>query len=143
MGTYDVRKILVPLDDTSSSKRGLTKAITFARQCHATIIGMNIIPIPIHGGFYGYKLYPSYKKSIQEMMDNVKVTCAKRGVDFKSKITYGESGEEIIEYAHNPKNHISLIVIGTRGHGVAREMFFGSTSNYIIHKSKIPVLVVR
>ena len=36
-----------------------------------------------------------------------------------------------------------LIVIGSRGMGAIKEFFLGSTSNYVMHKSKKPVLIVK
>jgi len=41
------------------------------------------------------------------------------------------------------KNVFDLIVIGARGLGSGKELFLGSVSSYVIHKSKIPVLLVR
>ncbi|MEE8181023.1 MAG: universal stress protein, partial [Nitrosopumilaceae archaeon] len=41
------------------------------------------------------------------------------------------------------KNDYGLIVIGSRGMGSVKEIFFGSTSHYVLHKSKIPVLVIK
>jgi len=34
-------------------------------------------------------------------------------------------------------------VIGSRGMGAAKEFFFGSTSNYVMHKSNKPILIVK
>ena len=36
-----------------------------------------------------------------------------------------------------------MIVIGARGLGAAKEKFLGSTSNYVMHKAKMPVLIVK
>ncbi|HUU48347.1 MAG TPA: universal stress protein, partial [Nitrosopumilaceae archaeon] len=33
--------------------------------------------------------------------------------------------------------------IGSRGMGSAKEIFLGSTSNYVLHKSKRPVMIVK
>ena len=41
----NVKKILVPLDGSKNSMRGLDEAIYLARQCHATITGLYVIPI--------------------------------------------------------------------------------------------------
>lgn len=49
------------------------------------------------------------------------------------------AGQGIVAAADNEK--ASLIVVGTRGLDVVRRTLLGSVSDYIIHHSKIPVLV--
>ena len=49
----------------------------------------------------------------------------------------------IAKFANNKKNGIDLVVIGARGRSSAKELFLGSVSNYVLHKSKKPVLVVK
>ena len=41
------------------------------------------------------------------------------------------------------KIKIDLVVIGSRGRSSAKELFFGSTSQFVLHKSKPPVLVIK
>ena len=40
-----IKKILVPLDGSPNSLRGLDVAINMARQCHATITGLYVLGI--------------------------------------------------------------------------------------------------
>ena len=54
----------------------------------------------------------------------------------------GEIGYNIIKTAHG-KEKFDMIVMGSRGRSSAKEIFFGSTSNYVIHTSKIPVVIVK
>ncbi|HJT10056.1 MAG TPA: universal stress protein [Candidatus Nitrosotalea sp.] len=38
---------------------------------------------------------------------------------------------------------VDLVVIGSRGFGPVKEAFLGSVSTAVLHKSKIPVLIVK
>jgi nucleotide-binding universal stress UspA family protein len=65
----------------------------------------------------------------------------KAGASFKYKTGGGHTGKEIVSFAQ--KGKYNMIIIGARGMGSAKEAFLGSTSNYVMHKTKIPVLVVK
>ncbi len=141
---YQIKKILVPLDGSKNSQRGLKMAISIARIRHATIMGIYSIYAPPHTEFKGVgSVDKRLKKEIKQIMENAKLLAAQNGIVFKSKITSGDVGFNIIKLAHNPKDKFDLIVIGSRGRGSVKGMFFGSVSNYVMHASKIPVLVVK
>jgi nucleotide-binding universal stress UspA family protein len=64
-----------------------------------------------------------------------------QGYDIEYSVVPGMSGEVIVDYAI--ENDITLIAIGTHGHNIARRFFVGSTADYVIHHSNIPVLTIR
>lgn len=74
-------------------------------------------------------------------MLKAKTRAAQNGVLFKDKVVYGDEGSKIINFAKN--NNFDVIVIGARGKSFLKEIFLGSTSNYVMHKSLIPVIVVK
>jgi len=140
-----IKKILVPLDSSKNSLRGLDEAISLARQCHATITA-------IYAKYYppGFVLHPlgligiDFKKVGKKFLDPAKTIAAKHGIHLIYKIIgSGDPRYDIVRFAHSRKNKFDLIVIGARGWGIVKDLFFGSVSNYIVHKSKIPVLVVK
>ena len=138
-----ISKILVPIDGSKNSFRGLETAITLARQCGAIITGVFSIYAPPHSEFRGVgSVEKSLNKEVKKIMGEAKVLAAQNGIVFKEKIMRGEIGYNIIKLAHG-KEHFDMIVIGSRGRSSTKEMFFGSTSNYVIHTSKIPVVVVK
>ena len=71
-----------------------------------------------------------------------KTLAVKNGIVFKEKLARGEIGYNIIKLAHG-KSHFDMIVMGSRGRSSTKEMFFGSVSNYVLHTSKIPVVLVK
>lgn len=53
----------------------------------------------------------------------------------------GDPDHIIVAYTKQTKP--SMIVIGSRGLGGAKELFLGSVSNYVVHKSTFPVLIIK
>lgn len=138
-----ILKILVPLDGSKNSQRGLETAIMLARQCGATITGVFSIHAPPHSEFRGIgSVEKSLNREVRKIMEESKVLAAKNGIVFKEKLMQGDIGYNIVKLAQG-KEKFDMIVIGSRGRSSAKELFFGSVSNYVIHTAKIPVLVVK
>jgi nucleotide-binding universal stress UspA family protein len=53
----------------------------------------------------------------------------------------GDPARQILKYAEERK--CDLIVMGRHGHGSLADAVMGSTTKYVLQRSKIPVLVVR
>lgn len=119
-------------------------AIHIARQSHGTITALAVKSVPgiyaIHPlGFLDFSSMAEVKKFLNE----AKVRAAKKGIQLTTKALAGDPGYDIARYANNKKNGIDLVVVGARGRSSAKEIFLGSVSNYVLHKSKKPVLVVK
>ncbi|HXV50861.1 MAG TPA: universal stress protein [Nitrosopumilaceae archaeon] len=137
-----IKKILVPMDGSKTSFRALDNAIEIARACHATILGVHVIsflPTEFMPAVVPYKIYQ--KKEAGIFLEKSKTLAAKKGILFKYAIIYGSPVEQIIALARAKK--FDLIVIGARGKGRLAEAFLGSVSNAILHKSTIPVMIVK
>jgi nucleotide-binding universal stress UspA family protein len=138
-----ISKILVPLDGSKNSVRGLETAITLARSCGATITGFYSIYAPSHSEFKGVgSVEKSLNREVKKFMEEAKILAAQNGIVFTNKIARGEIGYNIIKASHG-KTKFDMIVMGSRGRSNTKEIFFGSVSNYVIHTSKIPVVIVK
>lgn len=136
-------RILVPLDGSKNSQRGLEMAITLARQCDATITGVYSINAQSRSEFRSVgAVTDKLNKEIEKILENAKVLAAQNGIVFKERKMRGDVGYNIVKLAQG-KDKFDMIVIGSRGRSAAKEMFFGSVSNYVIHAAKIPVVVVK
>lgn len=140
----EIKKILVPLDGSKNSIRGLDTAISIARNCQATITGAYAIYAPPHSEFRGIgSVEKSMNVEIDKILEDAKVRSAKNGILFKSRIIRGDIGFNIVKLANDKKEKFDIVVIGSRGRGSIKELFLGSVSHYVLHASKIPVLVVK
>lgn len=144
MANAEYKKILVPIDGSKNAFRAMSEAIKLAKQCNAGISAIYVLPFPTVQAYYPdrvvqEKMYGEGKS----IMDRAKRNAESAGVAFQQQIVKGTPGSVITEYANRDKNRVDLIVMGSRGHGGLKEAFLGSVSNYVMHKSKKPVLVVK
>jgi len=137
-----IKKILVPLDGSKNSLRGLDIATFLARKTQAIITGIYSHEIIPSSEFQSIpSLLKKVPKQVGQFMESAKVRCAKKGVDFNYVIRKGDPGFNIVKLAHSKK--FDMIVIGSRGMGGFKEILLGSVSNHVLHQSKIPVLIVK
>jgi len=137
------KKILVPIDGSKNATRGLDRAIEIARESGAEITGFYVFHLPILAGIkYTQKMKDEAQNKAVKAIGPAMKRAQQAGATFKYKTGGGHTGKEIVKFAE--KGKYDMIVIGARGMGAAQEaIHFGSTSNYVMHKTKIPVLVVK
>lgn len=137
-----LQKILVPLDGSKNSAKALDAATYISRLSGAKITGVYVLPFPNIQAYRPNKaaqevMYEEAKRFLRSAAKSAK----QRGVFFQQKILKGHQGDAITDFAHSGK--MDLIVMGSRGRSGIKEKFLGSVSNYVMHKSKVPVLIVK
>lgn len=141
-----IKQILVPLDGSETSLHSMKYAIDLAKQCDASIIGLHVITdmslfTAAHAIVVNEDKWPSH---VKDFMKESQKLADKSNMRYEQLVIGGKTaGLDILTFAESKKNAIDLIVMGRRGRSFPKEVFFGSTTNFIIHKSKIPVLVTR
>ncbi|ABK77552.1 universal stress protein [Cenarchaeum symbiosum A] len=134
------KKILVPLDGSANSMRGLDCAIKMAGE--AEITGFYVFHLPAAAGIkYTAKMKEEAQKKAAKAIGPAMRKAEKAGAAFKYKTGGGHTGDEIIKAAE--KGKYDLIIIGARGLSGAKSAFLGSVSNHVMHRSKVPVMVVK
>ena len=99
------KKILVPLDGSKNSIRGLDMAIHIARQSQGVISALTVKTVPgiyaLHPlGFLGINSGEEAKKIIE----SAKVRAAKKGIKLTAKALAGDPGYDIARFVNNAKN---------------------------------------
>jgi len=87
-------------------------------------------------GFVGKQL-----SEANVMMGEAKEECQKYNVTFNGVVAQGIPEVKIVKFAED--KDFDIIVIGMTGKGHTSEVLFGSVSYNVIHKTKMPVLVVH
>ena len=137
---------MVCLDGSKNSLRGLDKAISFAKQSDATIIGVHSDTSFSAFSAVRAPILPEkkWKKDVRKLIQIAMKKVEKNNIEFEGVVIGGHSsGIDLTTFANNPANKIDQIVIGSRGMGFPKELFFGSTSNFVLHKAKAPVTIVK
>ena len=144
------RKILVPIDGSRTSARGLEEAIKLAQSQKATLVLLHAVDEAVVT--YGTDMVPAY---IDEMLESLreggKRILAKaaarargRGVKLKSLLVeklIGPVADIIVSQAKEQR--ADLIVIGTHGRRGVTRLVMGSDAEGVVRKSPVPVLLVR
>jgi len=141
MSNGETKHILVALDEAGEPRKGMEKAIYLAKLSGAKITGVNVVVVSptLASTVTNYRDYLAEKA--QEMLDRVKESCEKQGIQLASKILDGSPASKIAEFAEEEK--VDLVIVGSRGLGGMSEAILGSVANSIVHKSKVSVLVVK
>ena len=140
MGKF--QKILVPLDGSANSMRGLDQAISIAKASSAEITGFYVFHLPKLAGIkYTKKMQDQAQDKAAKAIGPAMQKCERAGARFQYKTGGGHTADQIVNAAKSGK--YDMIVIGARGLSGAKEQFLGSVSNQVMHKSKVPVLVVK
>lgn len=136
-------KILVPLDGSKNSMRGLDRAIEIANASGAEITGYYVFHLPFAAGIkYTKKMKDEAQDRAVKAIGPAMKKCEKAGAKFKYQTGGGgNTGELITKFAE--KGKFDMIVIGARGLSGVKEKFLGSVSNHVMHESNVPVLVVK
>ena len=136
-----IKKILVPLDGSKASFKALDRALILAGFTNAEVTALNVIPHVSEGG----PRTKSFDKEIvlhgKEVLEKATKRSKKNGRKFKTKLIRGTPSLETVKVAKNGK--FDHIVMSTTGSGSAEGEMLGSVSNFVVHKSKIPVYLIK
>lgn len=142
-----IKKILVPVDGSEHSKKALTYAKEIAEKFHSevTILHVYEVPLPPTGYEYSSDIFDDIKKSLNDsglkILDNSADIFDRTGLKVNKILLTGNQGYHITEEAE--KNNFDLIVMGSRDLGSIRSVLLGSTSNYVVHHTEVPVMLIH
>ena len=143
------QRILVPVDGSSASRRGLTEAIKLAKGLNATVRILHVVDEFVTDMAVGPT--PYYEQWVEALREGGRTTLNEELKFAKSQGAEPEpvlidtvgrrASDVIIEQAKEwPAD---LIVMGTHGRRGVRRLLMGSDAELVVRQSPVPVLLVR
>jgi nucleotide-binding universal stress UspA family protein len=144
---FRLEKIMVGCDFSSDSTLALRYALSFAQEFEAELHLVHVMEPSAYQNLSktvteaekGYQ--NELRKLLSKKLDNLVPEDARNWCVPKTALLDGRADEKIVEYAK--QNHIDLIALGVRGHGLVETLFLGSTTDRVARQAPCPVLSVR
>jgi nucleotide-binding universal stress UspA family protein len=143
------QRILVPVDGSATSRRGLKEAIVLAKAVKGRIIVLHVVEAaPLiaapEAAAYMPDLIDDLRASGQKVAKAAKTQVDKSGVP-SEVVVVETAGKAIYQVIVDQAKRLraNIIVIGTHGRrGIAR-VVMGSDAEGVVREAKLPVMLVR
>jgi nucleotide-binding universal stress UspA family protein len=142
-------KILVPVDGSETSTRGLNEAIKIAKAQGSQlrlvhIVNEFILDVTYSAGFFPQNLIESLVKAGRSVLDAAESAAKKEGVKVESVLLEsigGVAADLILAQAKTWQP--DLIVMGTHGRRGLARVALGSDAENVVRAATVPVMLVR
>ena len=143
------RRILVPVDGSATSLRGLSEAIALAKRERARIFLVHVLDeffvmATPETALYSDQVIEGLQRDGRRVLDKAEARVRAAGVAVTSVMpeTVGaRAADEIVRQAK--RLDADLIVLGTHGRRGIKRLALGSDAEQVIRSAAVPVLVVR
>jgi nucleotide-binding universal stress UspA family protein len=144
------QRILVPIDGSSTSLRGLEEATTLAKLTGGALHIIHVVDdFSVATGYESYAVYtgdllPLLHAGGEAILADAKTRVQATGVKADTVLLEtlgGRVSDLVIEQAKSVR--ADLIVIGTHGRRGLSRLLLGSDAEQIVRTSPVPVLLVR
>jgi nucleotide-binding universal stress UspA family protein len=144
-GQLGFKKILVPIDFSKCSMKGLSYAKAFAKQFKSKLVLLNSVHFQYVGGdeYARYdvpRLMQYAEQAAREQMRDLMRKTDWNGLKVEASLQAGHPGQQVCEHAKDAD--IDLIVTSTHGTTGLGHVLLGSTAEYVVRHAHCPVLVV-
>ena len=143
------RRILVAVDGSPTSMKGLREAIRLAKDDRAQLFIVHVVNelyafANLEGLTAGVDIVPALREGGRRVLAKAKAVADKERIRAKTLMREtpgGAAADLIVREAR--KQRADLIVLGTHGRRGLRRAVLGSDAEQVVRRSSVPVLLVR
>lgn len=147
MASY--QRILVPVDGSDSALLGVREAIRLARDqgakvCFVFVVDESAVGLTLEGFVAFNDIIDALKRSGRDALDAASHLARDAGLESEAALVEEYSGrvaDAIVEQARHWS--ADLIVMGTHGRRGLQHALVGSEAEGVMHKTPVPLLLVR
>ena len=140
-----VRGVLCATDFSPTAELALAHAEALARRHGAKLVLAHVIEpwptTPYPPIAVADEAERTLREAATKRLEAVRASLARAGLDVTCRVVVGGPGHETIELARSLGSDV--IVVGTHGRTGIAHVVYGSTAEYIVRRSPIPVLTVH
>jgi universal stress protein A len=141
---FQLKRILVPVDFSTCSKKALAYAVPFAKQFGAEIVIAYVvqpyIPVPEMGAVDTTAVLAQMREGGKSELEKLHLSITD-DVKIKTSLRVGHPAQEIVKAA--AEIDADLILLSTHGRTGLGRAFFGSVAEHVTRYARCPVLTVR
>ena len=145
----------IAIDDSKTSERAFAWYLSHYHKNDDKLLLIHIHQMPqlppmgMSGALVAQSLTKSFHEMVEESIKESRHAIAKyetqcQELNINHEIVFGDDfhspGNMICEMAHTHK--ADAIIMGQRGLGAMKRLLLGSTSDYVLHHSHVPVIIV-
>jgi nucleotide-binding universal stress UspA family protein len=138
-----ISKILVPVDGSENSEKGLRYACRLASKVGATVTVLHIVAIPYTGESAVFHIEPLEDAGRMILERAKKILTEEKcvGANFVLRKGTGNPGHGIVNFGE--EENFSLIVMSAKGHSALAHLLMGSVSNMVVKHAPCSILIVK
>lgn len=136
------RRILVPLENSSTDAGILDHVRELARHCNASLVVIHVADGWAARNIAHLKLRESEELRVdREYIERIATSLSGEGIPTEAVLATGDPAREITAAAE--RERCDLIAMATHGHKFIGDVIHGSVANTVRHETSIPVLMLR
>lgn len=140
MEDWAIKTIVLGYDGSEGAERALLLASSLARQNKARVVVVTAFSWTYTIDAMGERV-AQFAQEAETIAQKAVTKLQATGVEVTSEVRDGSGGEVVLREAEEQK--ADLIVVGRRGLSLVASLLLGSTSEYVVRRATVPVLVAQ
>ncbi|PKK82706.1 MAG: hypothetical protein CVT49_12270 [candidate division Zixibacteria bacterium HGW-Zixibacteria-1] len=130
----------VALDNSDIDEFVISRAMSLAKIHKAEITLIHVSDAP-GAQVYGENISDEHTRDDIDFISEVAEILKHQGYNARSVLKTGQAAQEIIKAVRDEK--IDLFIMGSHGHRLIGDMFYGETVSTVRHNLDVPIMVVK